>query len=175
MSIYGWLSLLAQATALAFVLGDLYRGTPSWQRTAAATRVRASGWLRRLLRLQPKHRKLEASDAFSLSQRIKSARSAGPGPPPGRDTPIEERLEWVEQAVDTAFRELDSEALRHDKDVVGDVVERVADLRAVVESDVGARRRPDQVRGLRQLEAWAAVCVFVGIVFAVIDAVVRSV
>ncbi len=72
--------------------------------------------------------------------------SRRPGPPPGRDAPVEERLEWVEQAVDTALRELDSETLRHDQDVER-LDERVARLRAELQSDLDTlRQRVDEAR-----------------------------
>lgn len=175
MTIYGWLSLSAQVIGLAFVVADLYRRTPSWQRTAAGMRFRVGVWLRRLRFWRSTHRTVELSGVVgSVSFSGEARLSARPGPPPGHDAPVEERLQWVEQAVDIAFRELEAEAAYRDKDV-RNLVETVGNLRTELESDVATlRQRDDEARVPERLESWAALFVFVGIVFAIIDAVVRS-
>lgn len=175
VTISAWLSLLANAVGVVFVVVGLYRRDPWLQGKVVAARDFASGWLRRLPRRRREHRRLEASDTASPSLSAQAAHSTvRPGLPPDRDAPVEERLEWVERAVDTAFRELDSGTLRHDKNV-RDLVERVIDLRAALESDVSApRQRRDEGHAPERLEWWGVALVLVSIALAFFDAVVRS-
>lgn len=173
MTIYAVLSLLANAVGLACVLVGLYRRDPWMQGKVSGARARGRGWQRRLLRRRMMHRDVEVTGGGSQGMSAEAARVRDrPGPPPDRDAPVEERLGWVERAVDTAFSELNDEARRRDQDV-GDLVARVADLRAVLGSDVGTmRRRLDEAGAPKRLEWWGVAFVLVGLILAGVDAAI---
>ncbi len=157
-----------------FVLVGLYRRDQRAQRKGTAARARVRGWVRRFLRRPAVHRKVEVSGGGTVMAAGEARLSVRPGSPPAPDAPVEERLEWVERAVDTAFRELDADARHRDQDV-RHLVERVAELRSGLESDVGSlRQRLDEARVPERWEWLGAGAVLVGLGFAVIDAVVRS-
>ncbi len=172
MTIYAGLSLLANAVGLVCVLVGLYRRDQSMQGRVAAAGALVGGWRRRRLRWLSLHRDVEVTAVGSQSTNAEAASlPERPGPPPDRDAPVEERLGWVERAVDTAFRELD-EARDRDQDV-GDLVARVADLKGVLESDVGRmRRRLDEAGASKRLEWWGVTFVLVGLIFAGADAAI---
>lgn len=173
VTIYAVLSLIATAVGLACVLVGLYRRDPRMQGKVAGALARGGGWRRRLLRRRSPHADVKVTGGGSQGMSAEAAHvPERPGPPPDRDAPVEERLGWVERAVDTAFRELDDEARHRDQDV-GDLVARVADLRAVLESDVGTmRRRRDEAGAPKRLEWWGVAFVLVGLILAGVDAAI---
>lgn len=176
MSVYGWLSLGAQVIGIGMVVAGLYRRDPTMQRWVARartlTRARVRSWAYRLLR-----RRRDATvhaGTVSTGTVAMTGSARGSVRPGSREvaSSLEERVAWLEHAVDVAFHELDSERRWTTEDLTN-----LEDQVKAVRGDHGAalerlELRLEQAAVPERLEWWGAAVVVLGLALAVMDAAI---
>lgn len=169
MSTQGIISLALQVVGAAMVVAGLYRRDPVAQRALQSATLRAEAQLRRLFR-RPRHHTLEVHDAVHASSAMSAELSRHPGARE-TDAPTEERLDWVERAVDLAFDEINSEqdARRKGDKELADGLGAVERQQAIDRDDL--KGLIDEARVPERMEWFGAVLLVVGLIGSTIDGI----
>ena len=151
--------------------GGLYRRDPAAQRNAARLRAWGSRTWRGLLGQPPRTQHLAGGVSSTLSSTASVEAIVRPGARPP-DAKTATRLDWLENASDVAFRELDREqATRRKAD--DDLRQRVAAVEELCRGETDTLRRLlDEVGVPERLEWWGAGLVGVSLLLGALDAVI---
>jgi hypothetical protein len=172
VSVFGVLAFVVQGLGLLLVITGLYRRDPAAQRRWAMMRGHLIRWMRRLLRRPPP--KVVGRAVSSMVGLRSSARGTVR---PGRrkeDSSHDERLDWLEHAVDVAFRELDAEAAYRAEDIA-ELRTKLSAVESTYREDVSELRRLLDEAGIpERMEWWGAALVFLGLVFSILGATLGS-